>query len=358
VVLAAALQIGFQHWVIATGRAPDVVLGDVHSLIPGSLIGFTMASVHYTIPATPYLGAFVFPFVIMSGRLRLNGITPRQERVARFVLIGLAVLFMALVVWKHHGMPVLRNVMLATGIGPLPLRDVFRLRINYPVATPMVAGLWLTATGFGVAGAFLLFDRLVRGGIAAWTAFRGGTVGRDAWLYVLAVGTAGTYWAGILLLVYWDGFLFDRYILYLVPFALVAVMCVQRPGMVVEMKLARATLACGCVLVYAAFAVVGTHDYIAWNRSRWQALDHLITAEHVAPNQIDGGYEFNGWMQHDSRYAPRTEKTYFWADESSAYVIAFGPIAGYQDVGRYPVKRWLGSTVAELLVLHKQGPLR
>ena len=89
-----------------------------------------------------------------------------------------------------------------------------------------------------------------------------------------------------------------------------------------------------------------------------QALDHLITAEPVAPNQIDGGYEFNGWMQYDPRYAPRPQATYFLGDSGDAYVIDFVPIAGYQEIGRYPIERWLGSTAAALLVLHKQDPLR
>ena len=44
---------------------------------------------------------------------------------------------------------------------------------------------------------------------------------------------------------------------------------------------------------YATVVVAATHDYLAWNRTRWMATRTLIEAG-VLPRQIDGGYEFNG----------------------------------------------------------------
>jgi hypothetical protein len=345
-LLGVALHVGFQHWLTGTGRAPDVVLGDVHALVPQSIAAFAEAATRSTIVSMPYLGAFVLPCLILTRRVTPDGITPRQERLARIALAGLAIAFLAWVAWKDDGMPVLHNLMYGGGIGPLTLRDTLRSHIHEPEVTPLMSGLWLAATGIGVAGIFLLFDRLARCGLVAWAAR-----GRLAWLFVLTVTTAAAYWGGILLLFYWDHQFFDRYILYLVPFALLPV--VATPGLRLVPTPWRTTLALGCALIEAAFAVAGTHDYIAWNRARWRALDDLVLTQGVAPDQIDGGYEFNGWMQHDPRYQPRARADYWWGDAGETYVIAFGPIASYREIGRYPVDRWLPSTVAAILVLRK-----
>jgi hypothetical protein len=216
------------------------------------------------------------------------------------------------------------------------------------VADPIVSGLWLAANCTGVAGAVLLFDRLVRGAIIVWSAG-----GRAAWSFVLTVATAAAYWGGILLLFFWDHQFFDRYILYLLPFAIIAVTATPGMGPATHGRWWRVPLAVGCLAVYAAFAVAGTHDYIAWNRARWRALDDLVLTRGVAPNQIDGGYEVNGWMQHDTRYAPRTAANYWWGDAGEDYVIAYGPVGSYQEVARYPVARWLPSTYPAILVLSK-----
>jgi hypothetical protein len=123
--------------------------------------------------------------------------------------------------------------------------------------------------------------------------------------------------------------------------------------MTTDLRPWRIALAVACMTIYATFAVSGTHDYIAWNRARWQAQDDLVLTRGVAPNQIDGGYEFNGWTQHVPRYAPKTRPDYWWGDSGETYVLAFGPIASYREIGRYPVARWLPSTWPAILVLRK-----
>jgi 4-amino-4-deoxy-L-arabinose transferase-like glycosyltransferase len=343
-VAGAAIHFAFHRWVMSTGRAPEVMLSEAHALIPASVGGFAVASLRTTAETLPYLGAFSFPFLILTG----PGV---RSRMTRAVLTFLGVSFLAFVVWKHDTIPVLKNLMTIAGIGPLTLRDVLRLHINEPVPTPLMSALWLAATAIGVAGVVLLADRVVRGALVAWTSFRAGTNGHAAWLWPLTVGAASAYWVGILMLVYWDNQLFDRYIMYLLPFVIVAAMVPARAD--IPPHPVRVAAAIGCIVVYAAFGVVGTHDYIAWNRARWRALDSLVTAQGIAPNRIDGGYEVNGWLQHDRRYEPRMEEAYWWGDDSRDYVIAFGPIDGYREIGRQPVARWLPSTSEALLVLSR-----
>jgi hypothetical protein len=347
-LVGVAMHLAFQHWMIATGRAPDIVLPGVNGLIPASLATFAIASARYSIVALPYLGLFAFPFVILTGRAALPGVTPRRERAARIVLAGIAVLFFAWAEWKDDAMPVLMNLMHTTGVGPLTLRDTLWMHINEPVASRLVAAMWLAANAIGVAGAFLLLDRLVRAAILAWSAG-----GRTLWLFILAVVTAASYWIGILALACTAHALFDRYILVLLPWTIIAVLASPGLELARDMRRARLTASAACLLTGASFGVASLHDYIAWNRARWLALNDLVAVRHVPPVRIDGGYEFNGWMYRDPRFPPRQESDYWSRLPGIAYVVSFGPIEGYREVARYPVERWMSATVDVVLVLRR-----
>jgi hypothetical protein len=358
-VMGVVLHLVFQRWVIDTGRAPDVVLGSVHELIPDSFTDLAMNSLRQSIYVVPYMGAFLLPLLIMSGRSRLAGITSVQERSPRIILACLSTLFLVVFVWKHAAIrwwhaaiPMLDNVITRSGVGALTLRDVYLLHINEPVIPPVMENLWLVVTALGVVGAFLLLDRIVRAGVQAWSAFRNNGACRVAWLYPMAMVAAGTYWAAMLALIYWDGVLFDRYLLFVLPLMMIVIVIAHRPDVRIGMTRARALLSVSLVVVYGAFSVAATHDYVAWNRSRWSVLRHLIVEEKVAPNRIDGGYEFNGWVQHDPKYEPKADPVY-WKLADPEYIVSFGPIVGYREVGRHPIDRWLPSTKAEIFVLQK-----
>jgi hypothetical protein len=347
-LVGVVLHLGFQHWMIANGRAPDIVLPGVNGLIPASIATLAISSTRFSIVAVPYLGLFAFPFIILTGRMTLPGVTPRRERAARVVLAGMAVLFFTWIEWKDDGMPVLLNLMHTTGVGPLTLRDTLWLHINEPVASPATAALWLAANAIGVAGAFLLLDRLVRAAILAWSAG-----GRPLWLFTLAVATAASYWAGIMALACSIHALFDRYILVLLPWSMIAVMACPGLALARDMRRARLTASVACLLAGASFGIASLHDYIAWNRARWRALDDLVEVRHVPPVRIDGGYEFNGWMYRDPRFPPRQESDYWWRLPGQEYLLGFGPMPGYREVGRYQVDRWMSATVDAVLVLHR-----
>jgi hypothetical protein len=85
---------------------------------------------------------------------------------------------------------------------------------------------------------------------------------------------------------------------------------------------------------FGAFAIAGTHDYFAWNRARWLALDDLTQLSGVPPERIDGGYEFNGLYRYDPSIA-------WWWAEDEEYVVSFGPMPGYCRTASYAFRRWL-----------------
>jgi hypothetical protein len=62
----------------------------------------------------------------------------------------------------------------------------------------------------------------------------------------------------------------------------------------------RLPASCAAILaLYAALAIMGTHDWFAWQRARLAAIGELIAliASGVPRTGIQGGLEYDGWTQ-------------------------------------------------------------
>ena len=102
-------------------------------------------------------------------------------------------------------------------------------------------------------------------------------------------------------------------------------------------------------MLLAGYAVTATHDYFAWNRARWHALDYLTQEKNITPHQIDGGFEFNGWHK-PGPYENGPWKSWWWVDKDE-YVVAFGDIRVFKKEKGFPFVRWLPPGVDSVYVL-------
>jgi hypothetical protein len=75
---------------------------------------------------------------------------------------------------------------------------------------------------------------------------------------------------------------------------------------------------------------------------------------HATADRIDGGYEFNGMLLYDPKYQGRTGKSGWWVLDDE-YMIASGPLPGYQEYRRYPFDRWLPFPDPSVFVLHRSA---
>jgi hypothetical protein len=87
-------------------------------------------------------------------------------------------------------------------------------------------------------------------------------------------------------------FIFDRYLLELLPVA-ITLLCLTYQRCVRERLPAWCTVA---LVVSALYAVAGTHDWFALNRARVAAIAE-IEKTGVPANAIQGGYDYDGWTQ-------------------------------------------------------------
>jgi len=101
------------------------------------------------------------------------------------------------------------------------------------------------------------------------------------------------------------------------------------------------TTAILALVLMVIFSIASTHDYLAWNRTRWQAIDNLIKNENILNTQIDGGFEFGGWYNfHEIEIEIDAEKSWWWVKDAK-YILTFNELSGYDIHAKYIYDSWL-----------------
>ncbi|MBW8331601.1 MAG: glycosyltransferase family 39 protein [Prolixibacteraceae bacterium] len=120
---------------------------------------------------------------------------------------------------------------------------------------------------------------------------------------------------------------FDRYILPCIP----AVFIIVLPVRPLFTRINR--IAFGVLLsVYVIFSIAGTHDYMGWNRARWEAINYLTDEKKIDRHKIDGGFEFNAWFQTAACNPEVKGRISWWFVSSDDYVVSFGEIDGFETI--------------------------
>lgn len=283
-----------------------------------------------------YCGLFLAPVLLHSSAAwRASLARPRRfdaVAVAAALLAGATLWF-----WQR-GMPLRGNVLIKSGLGPITLHDIYVRGLAND--TPLPEGFWHAVTALAVLGAALLIAQLT----AVAAHLRRAAADERAVRLLLLLSAAGTFAALSVVIP------FDRY--YLPVTAILAAALAPPPTLATGR--AGGTAATVLLAAMALFAVAGTHDYLSWNRARWQALAQLTEVDGIAPQRIDGGPEFNGPHFYARDYRPQRGKSWWWVVDDE-FIIAMGPVPGFSVQRRYPYRRWLPPGTGEIVVLHRDG---
>jgi len=236
-------------------------------------------------------------------------------------------------------MPFAGNILYDSGLGPIRLLDVATLKLPHGMSALPV--LWTGVTGVALAGVLISSVR--------WAALLRDSctrIRRPSPL-VLMLGLASFGWVLPMCL----GGYFDRYLLVLLPVWLLSL------GREDTQPSKAGSVACaGLLLLFTAFSVAATHDYFSWNRARWTALDENVIQKGIPPNQVDGGFEFNGWYAYDPVWpadlSPIPGRSWWWVTEDRV-AITMGPVPGYREAAVYPFVRWLPGPDGRIRVLER-----
>lgn len=340
VVIVLGTLLIYQKWLDSTGRLPlyysrqapaaaSFLTGDVDKIIFGA------ADVART--AFVYLGLFLLPFSILVSWRRWVSLSRLQHVLNWAAAAILFVVITATLISEGKWMPLCGNCINDYGMGPATFSDISILFLPHLPTVPR--WLCIGVTVIGAAGAALVFRHILAAieGLAKGKA----AAGSDKAVLTMMLVASALFLAVVAPLA--EYVYFDRYFLMYIPLLMaVAVLTANLP---VRISRVGASLAVLVLLLYGFLAVAGVHDYLSWNRARWQALNDLMR-QGVKSDLIDGGYEL---LWHKYRKSPGGDWEYA---HDNAYVTTFGEMPGYREIKRYPFRRWIPPGQGSILVLH------
>lgn len=353
-LLGLTVHLAFSRWLAESGRKPrSGTIGDISIY---AVVKYVLPiSVQEIVYALLQTGLLVLPLIVAClsfSRLR----TAKGEKRNVIALLALVVLVLgAFLLVRHETMPRNQNVLTYFGMGPLTLRDTFILKINLPAMTPALSIFWKVVTGISILGASLVVMAFAIGMRHALVTIRNGRVAMSAiWQPVFFTTIAISYF-GIFMVVATSNAFFDRYMLPLfVIISLALPMLGEASTKTTRRWSIGQAIAVIMLIAFASFSILATRDYLEWNRTRWEALRDLTDVQKIDAHRIDGGYEFNGWVNYDLRYKAQDNKSWWWVDDDE-YMVASGPMPGYREIRRLPFRRWLTNTQSDVVVLRRLG---
>jgi 4-amino-4-deoxy-L-arabinose transferase-like glycosyltransferase len=355
--VCAAGLVSWNHWLRLTGRMPALHDYQVNALVnelqhlerfvPKLLVNLSVAAL--------YLGLFLSPALLMA----IPSLRRLREKLALGVFaLGLAVMAAGVLLrataLTHYidGLsipsPRMGNILHASGIGPLTLRDVSILKLDHVPALPMA--VWGMATALGWIGSILLIAHLsAYFAGAAPKLWRRKLEGGDERARLFLLLCVAIYLAPVIAVAF-----FDRYLLPAMPFLAASLLTTQAQWPALEAAYVRRIRAVAFVWLatLGLFAWVITQDYLAWNRARWQALQLLTQKRGVSATEIDGGYEFNGFYLYDPSYKAAADRSDWWVARDT-YQIAFGGVAGFYAIQTFPYWSALPPHSRSIVILRK-----
>ena len=349
-LLGLGVQISYQQWLHLTMRLPDkygnqieTLLHEVSRGLKPSISNLTTITLFSLI----YLGLFILPFLIIPLSHKLKEFSAQKRIVILLALSTFFIVVMKLLVSRYGLMPLHGDILGDFGIGPVILKN------SELTKAPLF--IWIIITVAGVAGAVLLLQYLLFVLVQlVEDSLKSKRLDKN-WLILLIIALTCIYFLPIGLLGLGPFGFYDRYLIFLLPL-LMMIVSASLPD-ISGWKLGYKSLAIALMLmlVYGGFTVAATHDYLSWNRVRWQALHHLMDEDRIEPSQIDGGFEFNGWYLYRDDYddwKDEPDKSWYWVDRDD-YVVSFNSITGYEQMKRYTFSRWLTWGEGNILVLKK-----
>jgi hypothetical protein len=327
---AFVLQIGYQEWLRWSDRLPTTF---------GSQIKALWSQLHQPWPSIVfdalkimsisliYTGLFLFPFLIAMRRLALH------RRIALSILMGgIAVAVTASMAVRKMLMPVHGNIISKAGIGPITTYG------GDPFWAP--PHFWLFVTFISVVGAILLAVRLLESVTLLLSQALDSIQGEPPYLFTFALVAIAATFAPLPLLGFGPHGFYDRYLIVLLPWVMLALVATESVNATLSFRSIPAEIGAFSLLAMALFAVAATHDYLSFNRARWDALESVMREYGIGPERVDGGFEFNGWYLYDPAYIGRPSSSWWWVADDN-FLVGTSLREGYVPLRIDPVTRWL-----------------
>jgi hypothetical protein len=288
-----------------------------------------------------YLGVLMTPVVLASRLIRW------RSRLAIVCLAALVIVPGAGILYKHQWMPIDQSSLWNVGLNPI----LFSRADLWPKAPHTV---WIAITLVGLICAAVVWREIACIAARDWRTVRTTGISRRAIAPVVTLSASLALSTTPL----WFVFTFDRY--YLWPFVLLLALWTRlQAGAAADRATTRRPWTAAAVAVLAClglFDVVALHDYYAFTRARWAAVDALRAAG-VAGEDIDGGFEVNGLLSYHADQRLDPEHPWYAAKMHPAALLSLGPVDGFTASATYEFPRWMPPGTGVVYVLRPSGSL-
>ncbi len=274
-----------------------------------------------------HIGCFMLPLTVFF----LGQFWKKSTIIQRKIYFVLSVLLTLYVYMKFKHIPI-GNVMGNFRLGPKTLYT--DKGWDYLFEFSLSDASWLVIKIAGIFGGIMLVLEMLASIIATR---------RSSILFLLMF--IGSYVAYVIL----NPFLFDRYALVLLPIVVACLFSVVRP---IHKKGVWQVLGVSLFVLICWFSVFGTHDYLEWNRVRWDLCNKLNIEKKISPERLLGGFEYQGWYSRPELYPPSESND---TTDTTLYALAFEPfLCGWKQLSEHPYPRYLPPGTGHLY-LHKKS---
>ena len=333
----------FEEWMRATGRMPTLYNVPLSGLKEqsGDPTSLLMHIVRRVSILLLYVGLFSSPILLLTRSTRYS--STRFHWMGAFVSGLFVLISISRMVHLRAIMPLTDNVLVPEGLGPLDLRDTSVLQL--PDVPPLPVGFWLAVTAISLAGQFLLVKHIASYLHEVWHRRDGLTIDTS---------DAGPFMALMTIIVYSSPLIFvhsfDRYYVPLLPPVLYWLIATRKMNSRFNVASAFAGVVSVGIVIYSIF---GVHDYMQWNRARWEIITQLEKRKEADYRNIDGGFEYNGLRGFDKNYKQSADKSWWWVKDDE-FVVAFAPFGQYSPVTRYVYRTLLPPDMRSVYLLKRQ----
>jgi len=363
ILVAIGINLIYQKFLYFTDRS-SVSLNFQIGVLKQQLLDGKLKSIIYnlntgTVDALIYIGLFLSPLLIPIFLKRIKSFTLSEKKLLKYSALTFLILTVVRFIKSPAIMPLQGNIIANYGLGPLTLHDTAILNINKPSISTYMHFIWIILTVIGITGGLILSYYLASTIKSIFQKTRSHESTSPRWLKIFIVLSIVIYFSPLAMI----GF-FDRYLLFLIPLSLILII-INEPDITQSSFLNNQIIPIllTTFLTFGIFSISTTHDYLGWNRIRWQALNDLTKVQNISPHLIDGGYEFNGLYLFDSKdtYSnnyqpnPKKPKQSWWFVDKDDYMITFAPIANYQTIKKYSYNNWWPFSPKSIYVLHKDN---
>jgi len=331
VAIGIGLQFAYQAWLSHAGLLPANFNRQISTILANSrmhLRPMLRDAVSILFFCVMYLGFFtapVLPFINVWAR----DTTKFSRGASAVAMIAIIFGLGALLIWNGHLMPLWRNILDWGGVGA-----AFAARESEWPRAPLA--FWVAGTGIALIGGIAILRNVLSATVALYNPVRSGAAGWVPWQLALLLSFSAICFLPLPLSGFGQFGAYDRYILIFIPVVIGILAGIPRQSVTTLQSTMWRCTGIVLLIMYSLFSIGAAHDYLAWNRTRWTALQQLINESKIPISHIQGGFEFYGWYRYDK---VRTRK--WWPEKHYEYLVSFNHHDGYQVIKQYPVPWWL-----------------